>query len=290
MTSALIRHRGDRSAQLGGHVHADVRAVADDLAPADHDARATSAAVAANTAASSAVSAASRRAAPRRARSSPDRRCPDFDRARLGPADRARGRRGSPPQQRGRAMAAALAAGQALVQLHRARLLEQVDDRVRVGAERERAPASAARRAGPIPSARSRSVVGQKQQQARRRRAAAMSASSRWVACTAVNRSRQRARLARAARSACARRRRRTPRSRPAARRRARAEGSRARSPRRRRPPPIGVHAADAVDRGADPSAGTVGERPTRCAQASTSASAKRRWTSSTGSPIPPCR
>ena len=40
-----------------------------------------------------------------------------------------------------------------------------------------------------MPSARSRSVVGQKQQQHRAPPSAAMSASSRWVACTAVNRS-----------------------------------------------------------------------------------------------------
>ena len=71
-------------------------------------------------------------------------------------------------QQRGGVVTAALAARQALVELDRARLLEQVDHRVRVGARaRGGAPASSRARAGPIPSARSRSVVGQKQQQLR---------------------------------------------------------------------------------------------------------------------------
>ena len=41
-------------------------------------------------------------------------------------------------QQIRRAVRAPAAAGQPLVKLHRARLLEQVDDRIRVGTERER--------------------------------------------------------------------------------------------------------------------------------------------------------
>ena len=48
------------------------------------------------------------------------------------------------------------------------------------------APASCNRRAGPMPSARSRSVVGQKQTLVRLSPSSRMSSSVRWVACTAV--------------------------------------------------------------------------------------------------------
>ena len=59
---------------------------------------------------------------------------------------------------------AALPGGEPLVELDGPHLLEQVDDRVAVGAERERRrrPRAAAGD-GPMPSPRSRSVVGQKQ-------------------------------------------------------------------------------------------------------------------------------
>ena len=62
-------------------------------------------------------------------------------------------------------MTARAPAREPLVELDRARLLEHVDHRVRVGPSASEAPASASARAGPIPSARSRSVVGQRQQQ-----------------------------------------------------------------------------------------------------------------------------
>ena len=44
----------------------------------------------------------------------------------------------------------------------------------------------ASARAGPIPSARSASVVGQKQAQARLPPSSSMSRLARWVACTTV--------------------------------------------------------------------------------------------------------
>ena len=53
--------------------------------------------------------------------------------------------------------------GQPLVQLDRPGLFEQVDHGVAVGAEAERAAGVGQRLAGPTPSARSRSVVGQMQ-------------------------------------------------------------------------------------------------------------------------------
>ena len=53
----------------------------------------------------------------------------------------------------------------------------------------KRAPASRSARDGPIPSARSRSVVGQKQHQHAAPPSSSASASVRWVAWTAVNRS-----------------------------------------------------------------------------------------------------
>ena len=92
-------------------------------------------------------------------------RAPGFDPPGVGPAEaRVPVRRGR-AQQLGGAVAAALAARQALVELDRARLLEQVDHGVRVAAERQRR--ARVRRAGasrPMPSARSRSVVGHTQQ------------------------------------------------------------------------------------------------------------------------------
>ena len=72
------------------------------------------------------------------------------------------GRRGG-GEQLGGGPVAALLGGQPLVDLDRAHLLEQVDHRVAVAAEGERAPASCSCRLGPMPSPRSRSVVGQKQ-------------------------------------------------------------------------------------------------------------------------------
>ena len=161
---------------------------------------------------------------------------PGRDRPGLGPAERCVAVGGRRAEQRGGAVAAALAAREPLVELDRARLLEQVDHRMRVACRgRARRPRRRSRRAGPMPSARSRSVVGQRQhQQPAASRAAAMSGSVRWVACTAVKRSPS------APASASTRGRRppvgvrARPRSRPAARRRARAAGGRARRPSRR--------------------------------------------------------
>jgi hypothetical protein len=57
----------------------------------------------------------------------------------------------------------ALLRGQPLVELDGPHLLEQVDHRVAVAAQGQPAPASCSARLGPMPSPRSRSVVGQKQ-------------------------------------------------------------------------------------------------------------------------------
>ena len=63
---------------------------------------------------------------------------------------------------------AALVGGQPLVELQRPRLLEQVDDGVAVAAEASAGtPAARRRAAGPMPSARSRSVVGHRQTRGR---------------------------------------------------------------------------------------------------------------------------
>ena len=68
---------------------------------------------------------------------------------------------------------------EALVEFNRPGFLDRVDDRVGVGADRDRGPASSSRRAGPMPSARSRRWSG-------RGDAATTEASevtpSRWVA------------------------------------------------------------------------------------------------------------
>ena len=92
---------------------------------------------------------------------------------------------------------------------------------------RARTPASRSAAAGPMPSARSRSVVGQRQHRARRAEQVATSLAVRWVAWTAVNRSPSTRRARPAAASACGRRRRGTARSPPAARRRGRAAARR---------------------------------------------------------------
>ena len=70
--------------------------------------------------------------------------------------------------------------------LDAAQLLERVDDGVLVGAERERHPGVVQRRAGPMPSARSRSVVGQKHAVARAPASSSTSLSDRCVAWTTV--------------------------------------------------------------------------------------------------------
>ena len=85
---------------------------------------------------------------------------------------------------------APLQALEPLVHLDAAHLLERVDDGVLVGARAtSRAPASCSRRAGPMPSARSRSVVGQKQAVARAAPSSSMSLVGQ-VGC--VHRSRPR--------------------------------------------------------------------------------------------------
>ena len=279
--------------ELGGDVEVDVGAVADDLASAEQTTRSTSAAVAANTAASSAVSAV---VPASRTPSSPTVTRSASAPASIAPASGQPSERvavaARRPQQRSRAMAAALAAGEALVELDRARLLERVDHRVRVGAEgeRRRPPRSA-----PAPGRSRRRGRARWSGRGSSRRAAPP--SSRDVGLVEVGGVHGGEPLAKRAGAlehlgrAWRRRRRRTPRSRPAARRRARAAGSRARPPRRRRPPPSRGRRPRtlwiaAPIRAPSPPASA----PTRSAHASASASAKRRWTSLSGSPIPPCR
>ena len=70
-------------------------------------------------------------------------------------------------QQRRCVVATADTGRQTLAELDGASLLEQIDDGVGVAAEGDRRlPASRSARAGPMPSARSRSVVGHRQQYA----------------------------------------------------------------------------------------------------------------------------
>ena len=76
------------------------------------------------------------------------------------------------------------AGGQALVQPDRPGLLEQVDHGVAVRPQAEGLPAPARARAGPIPSARSRSVVGQRQTAVPVAPRRATSSPVRWVAWT----------------------------------------------------------------------------------------------------------
>ena len=89
--------------------------------------------------------------------------CAGGDAAGVRPAQRAVPGDGERLDQLGRPEVAALAGDQPLVQLEQPRLLEQVDDRVLVAAEGQRATRRRAGGGGPMPSARSRSVVGQKQ-------------------------------------------------------------------------------------------------------------------------------
>ena len=176
-----------------------------------------------------------------------------------------------------------------LVELHRTRLLEHVDDGVRVAAERERrAGVDAARRIAPMPSARSRSVVGHTQQQARG------IAEQRDVVVGEVGRVHggevcvERTRAGEQPGRACARRPRCTPRSRRAARRRARGAAARPRAPRRRPSRAESGSTARTLWMAA-PIARTRRRRrarPTRSAHASAVPSEKRRWAPSGGSPI----
>ena len=86
-----------------------------------------------------------------------------------------------------RAEAATPTAQQPLMGFQPAGLLERVGDDVLVSAETEdRTPARASARAGPMPSARSRSVVGQKHACTARSPSRDTSSASRWVACTTV--------------------------------------------------------------------------------------------------------
>ena len=177
-------------------------------------------------------------------------------------------RSGRPPASPGRRVPAAASAStraagvkraaptgaQPLVHLQPARLLEQVDHRVLVAAQRERrAGVAQFARAGPMPSARSRSVVGHRQaqcpavaEQPRCRRAV------RWVACTAVVAAPSTPCSASSAVGVTAVARRGTPRSRPAARTGGRAAAGRPR-PRPPRRSSVGRHRPDRVDRRADP-------------------------------------
>ena len=165
---AAAPHGVDGLGERGRDRDRHVLAVADDPAPADHHV--------------------ARRRAPR-PRTPPPRR---GGRARRRPGGRCRGRRrsrsasaptprrpasGQPSERRaarrgrgqevGGGVVAADAGGQPLVELHRPGLLEQVDHRVRVATRgtAARRPRRA-RPTGPMPSARSRSVVGQKQTRA----------------------------------------------------------------------------------------------------------------------------
>ncbi len=96
-------------------------------------------------------------------------------------------------QQLGRGVAPALAAHEPLVELDRARLLERLDDRVRVAAERERGAGVAQPRRGSDRRRRGRArSSGTGSSTRRRRRARRVSASVTWVAWTAVKRARQR--------------------------------------------------------------------------------------------------
>ena len=112
----------------------------------------------------------------------------DVERPGVGPAQRARARRRWRRSAVGRARTTPRSArAQPLVELDRPGLLEEVDHGVAVAAQAERtAGRRSARGAGPIPSPRSRSVVGQKHTPVALSRRSATSASVRWVACTAV--------------------------------------------------------------------------------------------------------
>ena len=137
---------------------------------------------------------------------------------------------GAGRQQLGGGPVAALAGREPLVELDGAHLLEEVDDGVAVGAEGQPgARRRAARRLGPMPSPRSRSVVGQKQAEVPLRPSRATSPSVRWVACTAVVRGPSSAGVGEQLRRGA----RRTPRGRRRSRRPART-GARAAGDRRR--------------------------------------------------------
>ena len=86
-------------------------------------------------------------------------------------------------------MQPALAGDEALVELRGAHFGKVVDHGVGVRAEREVAPASANARAAPTPSARSRSVVGQRHAVAPALRARRSSSADVWVKWTALKRS-----------------------------------------------------------------------------------------------------
>ena len=198
---------------------------------------------------------------------------------------------GGPQQGRG-AVVPALAAREALVELHRARLLEQVDHGVRVAAERQRGARVDQRGASGRCRRRGRARSSGRRSSTRpRRRAGVTSASSRCVACTAVKFAVERAGVGEQAPSACARRPRGRPRSRPAARTRARAAAAPARAPSRPRSPrPRGRPRACCGSRRRSAPTRSRRASSTRSAQASALPSEKRRCASSGGSPIPPCR
>lgn len=112
-----------------------------------------------------------------------------FDRPRLGPADRPLAVGGRRREQRRRVVIAALEPRQALVEL-----IARASSKMSITAceslpTASRAPAARSAVAGPIPSARSRSVVGQRQTVAPAAPSSSRSRSLGWVTWIAVKRS-----------------------------------------------------------------------------------------------------
>ena len=200
---------------------------------------------------------------------------------------------GRRPQQRARGRGGRAPRSQALVELHRARLLEEIDDGVGVGAEGE---ADAGRRASRAAGA---DPVGEvalgRRAQAAGRAGVAQEAEVGVGEVGGVDRGealRQRPRLGRAARSGSRRARRGTPRSRRAARRRGRGAGQ---------PRSLAQAATAAADPGSTARtlwiaapirapAPSLRAPPPAPPSASASPSAKRRWASAGSCPMPPCR
>ena len=147
-------------------------AVADDVHAADHDVADVGGGGGEHQRASTSVVGGRRRPGGRESRPTTVTRSAERagrEATGVGPAEERGAADGGRRQQVGRRVVAADAGGQPLVELHRPRLLEQVDHRVGVGTRgTARAPAAASAGRGPMPSARSRSVVGQMQHATRR--------------------------------------------------------------------------------------------------------------------------